>query len=117
MQAAVAALEAQLAVQGREFLIDDWPGPGEARIRFLGRFQGQPVVWKARLCALAADDAGPQYLDIGPAEADGVPLEIGLAIPVIDEAAMRKTVIMVRNYRRLRPGRHEFAGPRKPPSC
>lgn len=117
MQAAVTALQAELAEKGREFLIDDWPGPDEARIRFIGPFEGEPVVWKAQLCALAPDSADPQYLDIGPAEADGVPLEIGLAVPAIDEAAMLKTVIMVRNYRRLRPGRHEFAGPRKPSSC
>jgi len=117
MQAAVAALQVQLAEQGREFLIDEWTGSGEARIRFIGQFEGEPVVWKARLRALAPDGTGPQYLDIGPAEADGRPIEIGLAVPAIDEAVMLKTLIMVRNYRRLCPGRHEFAGPRKSPPC
>ncbi len=117
MQAVVADLQARLAEQGREFLVDARPGPDRARIRFIGRFEGEPVVWKAQLRALAAEAGLPQYLEIGPAEADGRPIEIGLAVPAIDECVMLKTVIMVRNYRRLRVGRHEFAGPRKPPPC
>ena len=35
-------------------------------------------------------------------------LTVGLNLAVIDEPAIRKTLIMVRNYKRLGFGRHEW---------
>jgi len=35
-----------------------------------------------------------------------------LDIPRIDEPAILRTIIMIRNYKRLYPGRHEFGEPR-----
>jgi hypothetical protein len=33
---------------------------------------------------------------------------VGLAVPLIDAATVLRSMIMIRNYKRLRPGRHEF---------
>ena len=66
--------------------------------------------WKAQLTALAATDAcAPQYLDIGAGpEPGGLPIRIGLGVQRIDRPTVIKAIIMVRNYKRLRVGRHEF---------
>ena len=112
MQACVAALRAELA--GADFVaVTDLDGPA-ARIRFIGRFQNEEVVWDAHLIALAPLAAeAPQFLDIGSPDIHGVPIRIGLDVPRIDRPTVMKTLIMVRNYKLLRPGRHEF-GPHGP---
>lgn len=112
MQACVAALRAELA--GADFAaVTELDGPA-ARIRFIGRFQDEEVVWDAQLIALAPlDPDAPQFLEIGAPDAQGVPIRIGLNVPRIDRPTVMKTLIMVRNYKLLRAGRHEF-GPHGP---
>ena len=112
MQACVAALRAELA--GADFRIDTELGGTVARLRFIGRFQGEDVVWDAELIALAAQAETPaQFLDIGAPTARGMPIRIGLGVSCIDRPTVMKTIIMVRNYKRLHRGRHEF-GPHGP---
>jgi hypothetical protein len=112
MQDCVAALRAELA--GADYRADSELGGASARLRFIGRFQGAEVVWDAELIALAAQAEAPaQFLDIGTPTARGIPIRIGLGVPCIDRPTAMKAVIMVRNYKRLHPGRHEF-GPHGP---
>lgn len=112
MRECVAALRAELA--GADCRIDSELGGTSARLRFIGRFQGEDVVWDAELIALAAGNGtAPQYLDIGAPTPRGIPIRIGLGVPCIDRPTVMKAVIMVRNYKRLHPGRHEF-GPHGP---
>ena len=98
-----------------------------ARVRFLGVFQGQAVAWDAEIVALEAYDrqwasrqgadraltieparAGRQFIEIGDPGENGLALRVGLALPRIDAAAVLCTMTMIRNYKRLRTGRHEF---------
>ena len=88
-----------------------------ARIRFLGMFEDSPVIWDATVRALARGrpeqgcvNAAPQrqYLEIAP---QGLPLRritVGLNVTAIDPPVLLKTIIMVRKYKRLHSGRHEF---------
>ncbi|MDH3870969.1 MAG: hypothetical protein OEU44_02005 [Gammaproteobacteria bacterium] len=93
-----------------------------AHIRFTGSFQGDEVIWDAVIVTLAHEfrelyPAGeqpaaglslPQFIEVG-ATADGMrKLRVGLNVPRIDAAVLHKTIIMIRNYKRLRPGRHEY---------
>jgi hypothetical protein len=95
---------------------------GRAHIRFTGSFQGNEVIWDAVIVTLAHEflelyPAGeqpaaglslPQFIEVG-ATADGMrKLRVGLNVPRIDAAVLHKTIIMIRNYKRLRPGRHEY---------
>lgn len=112
MQDPVRELRAELA--GADFVCDGPLGGDSLRLRFIGRYQEREVVWDAELIALAATGADTaQFLDIGAPGPHGVPIRIGLGVPCIDRPTVLKTIIMVRNYKRLRPGRHEFgpAGP------
>ncbi len=97
-------------------------GGNMARVRFRGRFQGRPVTWDAELMTLEEawrqslagvggskrPTALRQFIDITPAAGDRVRLRIGLAVPEIDAPTVFKTMIMMHNYKRLRPGRHEY---------
>ena len=88
-----------------------------ARIRFRGRFQGQDITWDATVIALDAythrHTSSAQFIEIGQPRGTRVPITIGLRIAIIDEPTLIKTVVMVRNYKRLHEGRHEFVLPRK----
>jgi hypothetical protein len=98
------------------------PDTGEAHFTFSGRFQNQEIVWDATLITLAHFHAQqPQsiqatvrsaFLEIGDETEYGRALRVALDIPRIDEPAILRTIIMVRNYKRLHPGRHEFGEPR-----
>jgi len=79
-----------------------------AQVRFTGPFEGRTVIWNCTLATLAAAGGQRNFIEVGEDTPTGRALRIGLAIPAIDTAAIRKTLIMVRQYKRLRPGLHEF---------
>jgi hypothetical protein len=108
--------------QGIQYHLLAPPQPGQARFLFSGVFQNQNIVWDATLLTLAHFHAAqPQsaqpvvrsaFLEIGGETARGRAIRVALDIPRIDEPAILRTIIMVRNYKRLHPGRHDFGEPR-----
>lgn len=84
-----------------------------AHFQFEGPFDGQEIVWDAELLALgnipASGHAGRRaYIDIGESGPQGRSLQVGLNVAALDEAVVLRTIIMIRQYRRLRPGRMLF---------
>jgi hypothetical protein len=89
-----------------------------AHVRFIGTFNDKPVIWDATIMTLAyyntlaanagRETSGSQFIDIGQASGDTRTIEIGLELDRIDEQAVLKTIIMIRKYKRLHTGRHEF---------
>ena len=106
---------------GIRFSLLEPPAPGQARFTFTGRFQNQEIVWDTTLLTLAhyhaeqPASAQPMvriaFLEIGGNTAHGVAIRVALGIARIDESAILRTMIMIRNYKRLHPGRHEFGEP------
>lgn len=84
--------------------------PDRARFIFTGPFQGRDIQWDATLSRLPEPDT-PPYIDIGDEGRLGRLLHVALAIPAVDEPALLRAIIMIRQYRRLRPGRHVFGEP------
>ncbi len=88
-----------------------------AHVRFCGR-RGEPAfAWDARIMTrehynrLHPDNpCRRQLILIGDESEHGTTIDIVLALPRIDRAAILKTLVMVRNYKALRPGRIEFGG-------
>ncbi len=80
--------------------------PGRGQIRFDGRFEDRDVTWEATIVCVPADE--PQYIDVSETVGDYRPVTIGLHVDRIDEAVLHKTVIMIRQYKRLRRGRYRF---------
>ncbi len=85
------------------------PAP-RARVWFAGSFAGSEVIWDAVFIALGAEPraAARPFIEVGPGDGGVFALCAGLALERMDAPAVAKAVIMVRNYRRLRRGRHEF---------
>jgi len=110
------------AFRGIQFTLLAAPEPGQASFTFTGNFRNQEIVWHATLQTLTHYHAGQPasahpversaFLEIGEASAGGRAIRVALDIPRIDEAAILRTIIMIRQYKRLKPGRHEFGVPR-----
>jgi hypothetical protein len=92
-------------------------GGSRVRVDFAGRFVGHPVIWRATIVALGRE-ATKQYIDVQTIgglrqSEDLLPVEIGLPLNTIDEPDVLKTIIMMRQYKKLGPGKHEFIGSAK----
>ena len=106
-----------LAECGEDYLLVSQPDSTTAHIRFPGTFEDAPVIWDATVRALRYRNGGNegidtptrrQYIDIAP---EGFPMRsitIGLNVTAIDPPVLLKTTIMIRKYKRLHTGRHEF---------
>jgi hypothetical protein len=105
MAAAVAALAERLRCVREPYELLS-ATTDEARLRFIGPFEGAQVVWEARVRRVGAGES--RHIAVGARNADAVALEIGLDVAAVDEPTLRKTVVMVRQWKRLRAGRHEF---------
>lgn len=93
-------------------------GGDSATVLFDGRFEGRAVRWQVRLVTLARwareqGHRGPlrNFIDIGAPGAGAVPVTIGLAVTRIDRPTVLKAMVMLRQYKRLRHGRHEYGEP------
>ena len=113
-------------IQGIFYSLLAAPGAEQARFAFSGRFLGREMVWDATLLTLARyhaeqPDAGQMvvrsaFMEIGDETTHGRAIRVALDIPRIDEPAMLRTIMMIRNYKRLHPGRHAFGEPRAFPA-
>jgi hypothetical protein len=95
------------------------------QFRFIGTFEQKTVIWDAQLATLAyysrtsppvtTNAAGLRaFIEVGAAGPRGQQLRIGLNVAIIDEATIRKTMIMIRQYKLLQRGRHDYGEPYQP---
>lgn len=84
------------------------PGGNEVRLRFQGPFAGSQVTWNAHFMTRQHSGESRNSITIGDETDNGRPLRVILDVPAFDLITIHKTIIMVRQYKRLRPGRHEF---------
>lgn len=92
--------------------------PDRVEVCFAGTFAGVPVQWHAVIVTLeriwrdapAAPGRGRlrPFLHVRSVDQGRGRIEIGLGVEHIDEPTILKTMIMVRQYKRLRHGRQEF---------
>jgi len=103
-----------LGDEGGDYLLDGNVPDNIVWLRFSGRFAGQEVVWNACIRTMKeyalhhqTTEDPKQYIDISYEK--GVHwLEVGLNVDVIDKTTIEATIIMIRNYKRLNLGRHEY---------
>lgn len=124
-QTPAESLAALLAESGADYLCLSTLPDSLVRVRFLGRFQDRPVAWEATIytlrryreeqsaqnAAAAQSPSGRPFIDIAPSADGSFQLTVGLNLAIIDAPVVKKTIIMVRNYRRLRVGRMEWEPP------
>jgi len=104
--------------QGKSYEPVGHIGNQYTHFRFSGKFLQQPVIWDAHLYTLAyymnevlrtsRPHRARQFIDVGELSTSGRIIRIALNLPVIDEPAIIKTMIMIRQYKRLASGRYEY---------
>lgn len=111
-----AEFEQQLTKQQQTYELLSPLGEAACHVRFSGPFQGKLIIWDAHLQTLAyyvrnretRDRKVRQFIDVGAEGTQGRHITIGLNLPIIDEPVILKTMIMIRQYKRLAMGRHEY---------
>lgn len=117
----VAIFSAYLNQSGQSFLLLGEPGDQTLHLRFTGCLEGDSMVWDCQFVTLAWEAACCKqsrqaaaartqrcFIEVGQPDRHGVPLRVGLDLPCIDIPSVEKMIIMIRNYKCLRRGRHEF---------
>ncbi|VAW69537.1 hypothetical protein MNBD_GAMMA10-2566 [hydrothermal vent metagenome] len=114
----VCVLQTLLDEQGGQYLLSGGVSgalpSARAYLQFEGCLQGNPVVWNACILTLEAY-AAEHAVAVDPQQSieievvQGVHwLKVALNVAQIDRAVIERTIIMIRKYKRLRAGRHEY---------
>lgn len=83
-------------------------GGPELRLRFRGPFEGREIMWDARFVTRRHSGAECNSIEIGAEGPHGRCLTVVLDVSCFDAPTVSKAIIMMRQYKRLRRGRHEF---------
>jgi hypothetical protein len=117
-QNALEQVRAALAANGADFVLLSNLPDTRAHVRFLGRFEGRAVLWDMQLYTLeryeqergkVGDSALRGLMQIAPVSENVYQLEVALNVPLLDEPALKKTIVMMRNYRQLHLGLRTWA--------
>ena len=107
----------RLTHSGVDYIAHSSIGGTTVSITFVGQFHNAPIIWQATLQALnsgAGESGDNQYILIHPPRNDcECDIEIGLQVKAISEPVIIKAITMVRQYKNLNQGRHEFLGANK----
>jgi hypothetical protein len=117
-----AEFSQQLLQQGRLYQAVSPLPAASVQLRFTGVFEQKTIIWDAQIATLAYYFTAPRdpatatrtlrpFIEIGSNTEHGRLLRIGLNVTTIDDATIRKTMIMIRQYKRLQAGRHEYGEP------
>ena len=85
-----------------------------ARVRFAGTLRGQPVMWDARVLTLRRyrreRGGGPAraLIEVVGVADDLGELVVALPVEAIDRPVLLKAATMIRQWKRLDLGRHEY---------
>ena len=119
-QQKVQQLEQELQRREADYIVDQVESEQACRIRFIGKFEHSGVAWHAHIQTLQQVASNlrqqtsettairlRQFIEIQQQQ-DHYSVEVGLNLHKIDKAAILRTIIMIRQYKRLHAGRHEF---------
>lgn len=87
-----------------------------AHIKFTGSFKGEIVTWDTDFYTLEGfleeenikDTNLKQFIDIKPLQSGVMKLTIVLKINKVNEPSIQKMMIMIKQYKKLSLGRHEY---------
>lgn len=112
----------ELERMGQNFICRTTLPAASVFVSFLGKFQGQEVLWNMTLATLAhlraTQDRNTSvtdrsllncpFIEITDGNEGVFSVKVGLDLEQIDEQVIKKAIIMIRNYKRLVIGRIEF---------
>jgi len=105
---------ASLVKQNKFYLLATEMPANKVYLQFEGVLNKKAVVWHT--CIRTIDEYAEQhFVESDPKQFIDIKidnknylLEIALNIQQIDKAVIERTIIMMRKYKRLQPGRHEY---------
>lgn len=110
----VKELRAQLKTQGKEYLLMSELPALKVYLQVEGVFAGELVVWNMCIRTIeeysknnSITDDPQQFINIEQKD-ETYHIEIGLNVKLIDQPVVERTIIMIRKYKRLFLGRHEY---------
>ncbi len=86
----------------------------EVHLQFRGTLNNIALTWDAKIRTLQSiilvnpEKGVRQYIDIAEQDTDPKPISIGLNVQTISKPEILKTIIMITNYKKLKPGRLEY---------
>jgi len=91
-------------------------GTQHAHIKFDGPFQGKMVTWNTYFFTFdgyhskhkMATPVFKQFIDVKPAQSNTMELTVVLNIAEINKPNIQKMMIMIKQYKNLTTGRHEY---------
>ena len=91
-------------------------GSQAAHLQFDGPFQGKTVTWDTHFFTLQEYQKKYEYdseqirqvIDIEPVDENMLKLTVALKIPEINHQNIQKMMIMIKQYKNLATGRHEY---------
>lgn len=110
----VKDLRAQLKAQNKEYILASELPALKVYLQVEGVFAGEQVVWN--MCIRTIEEYSKdhqitndpqQFIKIEQKD-DAYHIEVGLNVKLIDRPVVERTIIMVRKYKRLYLGRHEY---------
>lgn len=102
----MGSFKVRLNKQGVDYICDTLLPNISASISFFGPFSGETVEWNMTLVVIKCGELS--FVEIQQGSNGVYPVSVGLALPAIDDPVIKKTIIMMRNYKRLAIGRIEF---------
>ncbi len=104
----------ELGRQKKRYLLFNELPADKVYLQFEGKLAGELRVWNACIRTIEeyarvhhVESDPEQFIDIQIKNACYL-IEIALNIKQIDRAAVESTIIMIRKYKRLQPGRHHY---------
>jgi len=107
--------------QGLDYELIERTSDSCVLIKFAGGFNGQQIIWHAKIRTLGdyfensvrrdllsqQEVKIKQFIEVNK-KAYGYKVDIILNLKIIDEASIMRAIIMIRKYKRLHIGRHEY---------
>lgn len=107
-------LRESLRGTGKDYLVHGNLPAEKVDVTFEGTFEKAPVIWNACVMTMneyarhhEVDEDPRQFIEINRVDGNYV-INICLNVSLIDQAVIEKTIIMVRKYKRLHMGKHEY---------
>lgn len=111
-----------LSAKAQDYVLRSTLPTDNAQVWFIGKLNDEEILWHATFQtsasyysdspnndALGTDaTAEKSFISVGATQQGVAKLHVVLAVDTIDEPTIKKAIIMVRNYKRLAVGRHDF---------
>lgn len=111
----IEELNSLLTDSGQSYHVVERKTAGHVKVAYVGEFQQQPVIWQVQIWSIPAfrKEYGPrramrQFIQIEQGDDCHLEAQVILNRENIREADILATMIMLRKYKRLALGRHEY---------